>query len=231
MIKIRRAKERGHTDLGWLKSDHTFSFGEYYDPKQMGFSVLRVINDDWVAGGKGFGTHPHSDMEILTYVLEGELQHKDSMGNGSIIRPGEVQLMSAGTGVTHSEFNPSATQSVHLFQIWILPRKKGITPAYQQKAFDIKGKSGELVLIVSPKGKESLRINQDAEVLAGIFKKGQTLSYAFAPNRQGWLQVLDGEVVLDKETLSAGDAVAYSREKSVGLEFFKDSHVLLFDLP
>jgi redox-sensitive bicupin YhaK (pirin superfamily) len=230
VITIRKADERGRTKAGWLDSHHTFSFGEYYDPKHLGFSVLRVINDDRVAPGAGFATHPHRDMEIVTYVLEGALEHKDSMGNGSVIVPGEVQRMSAGTGVTHSEFNPSKTEPVHFLQIWVLPGAKGLPPGYEQKKFSVPEKSFRLV--ASPDGSDgSVSINQDAKIYAGRLTNGGSLRHALSPTRKGWLHVARGEVKLKDTVLHEGDAAALQEEQSLELSDAKNAELLLFDLP
>jgi len=230
VITIRKADERGRTKAGWLDSRHTFSFGEYYDPKHLGFSVLRVINDDRVAPGAGFATHPHRDMEIVTYVLEGALEHKDSMGNGSVIVPGEVQRMSAGTGVTHSEFNPSKTEPVHFLQIWVLPGAEGLPPGYEQKKFSLPEKSFRLV--ASPDGRDgSVSINQDAKIYAGRLTNGGSLRQVLSPSRKAWLHVARGDVKLNDTALHEGDAAALQEEPSLELSNAKDAEVLLFDLP
>lgn len=232
MIKIRRTSERGHFDHGWLKTYHTFSFADYHDPDWMGFRVLRVINEDWVQPGKGFGTHPHRDMEIITYVLEGALEHKDSMGNGSAIIPGEVQRMSAGTGVTHSEFNHSKKEPVHLLQIWILPEKRGITPGYEQKMFSAEEKTGRLRLIASRDGREgSVKIHQDVNLFATTLKTGEKVELKLEPGRHAWVQVARGQVSVNGENLEAGDGAALTQEKSVVLSGRSESEALLFDLP
>jgi quercetin 2,3-dioxygenase len=227
---IRRANERGHAEHGWLDTYHTFSFADYYDPEWMGFRSLRVINDDVVMPGQGFGTHPHRDMEIITYVLSGALQHKDSMGNGRVIRPGEVQYMAAGTGVQHSEFNPSPDEAVHLLQIWIVPDSKGLKPHYAEKSL-AKAPTGRFNLVVSKSGRDgSLPINQDADLYVAKLEAGNQASHALKPERHAWLHVAEGEVKLDGETLKSGDAVAFSGEKAVKLTAEKPSQVLLFDL-
>jgi quercetin 2,3-dioxygenase len=230
MRTIRRANERGHAEHGWLDTYHTFSFADYYDPEWMGFRSLRVINDDMVMPGQGFGTHPHRDMEIITYVLSGALQHKDSMGNGRVIRPGEVQYMAAGTGVQHSEFNPSPDEAVHLLQIWIVPDQKGLKPHYGEKSL-AKAPSGRFNLVVSKTGRDgSLPINQDADLYVARLEAGNQASHALKPDRHAWLHVAEGEVKLDGETLKSGDAAAFSGEKAVKLIAEKPSQVLLFDL-
>src|SRR5882724_1303347 len=231
MITIRRGGDRGHLNFGWLDTYHSFSFGEYYDPQFMGFSDLRVINEDWVSPGRGFGTHPHRDMEIITYVLEGELEHKDSMGNGSIIRPGDVQRMSAGTGITHSEANNSKTDPVHLYQIWIMPNRGGIKPSYEQKFFSDDEKRGLLKLVASPDGSDgSVTIHQDARLFAGIIAKGQELTYSVAPKRTAWVQVARGNVDLNGQSLTHGDGAAINGETLLKLSTNDEAEVLLFDL-
>lgn len=230
-MKIRRATERGYADHGWLRTYHTFSFADYYDPAHMGFRALRVINEDRVQPGKGFGTHPHQDMEIITYVLSGALQHRDSMGNGSIIRPGEVQRMSAGTGVTHSEFNASSKDLVHLLQIWLTPSKRGLPPSYEQKAFPLDDTKGRLSLIASPDGAGgSVTIHQDARVYAGRLEEGQRLDFALPAGRQAWLQVARGTIGCEGQTLEAGDGASWEREVHLSFEARTASEVLLFDL-
>jgi redox-sensitive bicupin YhaK (pirin superfamily) len=232
MIYKRAAEDRGHFDHGWLKTYHSFSFADYYDPNFMGFRHLRVINEDWVAPGKGFGTHPHRDMEILTYILEGALEHKDSMGTGSVIRPGDVQRMSAGTGVTHSEFNPSDKERVHLLQIWIMPRERGLKPSYEQKAYTNDDKRGKLRLIASDDGADgSVTIQQDAKLYASIIAKGVALEHTLAAERRAWLQVARGGVVVNGITLAQGDAVAVGDEPLLTILGDADeSEILLFDL-
>jgi quercetin 2,3-dioxygenase len=234
MIVKRLANERGHADHGWLDSRHTFSFADYYDPQHMGFRALRVINEDRVAAGQGFGTHGHRDMEILSYVLEGELAHKDSMGTGSVIRPGDVQRMSAGSGVRHSEFNASATEVVHFLQIWILPDEEGIAPGYEEKHFSNVEKQGRLRLIASPDARDgSVTIHADARVYAGRFGQGQGATLALSDGRHAWVHVARGSAGVAGHELRAGDAVAVSGEKSVevqGLEAGEDAEILVFDL-
>ncbi|HEY6212676.1 MAG TPA: pirin family protein [Vicinamibacterales bacterium] len=230
MIRIRRAEERGHFDHGWLDTFHTFSFADYYDPEHMGFRALRVINDDRVAPGHGFPTHPHRDMEIITYVLDGALAHRDSMGNGSTIRPGEVQRMSAGTGVRHSEENPLADTELHLLQIWILPERAGITPGYEQKAFSDDERRGTLRLVASHDGRDgSVTIHQDAELYASLLDDGQSVTHEFRPDRHGWLHVARGEATVNGIALKDGDGVAISDEKSVTITG-RGAEILLFDL-
>ena len=229
-LLIRRAAERGHADHGWLRTWHTFSFADYYDPAQMGFRSLRVINEDIVAPGMGFGTHPHRDMEIITVVLEGALEHKDSMGHGRIIRPGEVQYMAAGTGVTHSEFNPSPTEPVHLLQIWILPDRKGAQPAYAEKSFQ-NAPPGQLNLIVSKTGRDgSIAINQDADLFLAKLRGGERIYHSLRANRHAWLQVAAGEVTVNGEALRAGDSAAASGVDKLEVASTKPAQVLLFDL-
>ena len=234
MIQVRRAKERGHADHGWLNTYHTFSFGDYYDPRFMGFRSLRVINEDWVQPGYGFPPHPHRDMEIITYVLEGSLEHKDSMGTGSVIRPGEVQKMSAGTGVRHSEFNHSKTEPVHLYQIWILPERAGIAPMYEQKAIPAEEKQGKLRLVASPaggNGSSAVKIYQDAELYATELAHGQTVEHKLGAGRYAWLQVARGAVNVNGQELKAGDGASVAEESQLTVAGRAEkSEVLLFDL-
>jgi quercetin 2,3-dioxygenase len=231
MITRRAAAERGYTDLGWLDSFHTFSFGDYNDPKQMGFRDLRVINEDWVRAGKGFGTHGHRDMEILTMVLSGGLEHKDSLGTGSVIRPGDVQRMTAGTGVTHSEYNHSKTEDVHFLQIWILPERGGLAPGYEQKAFPESEHRGRLRLVASRDGREgSLTLHQDAALHVGRIDRGQTIVHPLAPGRHAWVQVAEGAVRLNGGRLEAGDGAAVSGETSLALSGEEAADLLVFDL-
>ncbi|HTV75984.1 MAG TPA: pirin family protein [Candidatus Saccharimonadales bacterium] len=230
MITIRKSEERGHVNHGWLDSHFTFSFADYYDPQHMGFRALRVINDDVIAGGGGFGTHPHRDMEIITYILSGALEHKDSMGNGRVIRPGEIQYMAAGTGVQHSEFNHSQTEPAHLLQIWILPDRKGAKPNYAEKSL-AKAEGGTLHLAASKSGREnSIVINQDADVFAGKFKAGDKINYLFKPGRHGWLHVAEGEIELNNLKLKSGDAAAFSDEKEMSFTAKSPTQILFFDL-
>ena len=233
MIAIRPAEARGAANFGWLDSRHTFSFGEYHDPAHMGFGPLRVINEDRVQPGKGFGTHGHSDMEIVSYVLEGALEHKDSIGTGSVIRPGDVQRMSAGTGIRHSEFNHSQSEPVHFLQIWLLPERAGITPGYEQKSFTKADKQGALRLILSRDGREgSVRIHQDADVYASVPGAGKTVTFALAPKRQAWVQVARGETEVDGKRLKAGDGAAITGQASIAIKgMSEDAEFLLFDLP
>ena len=231
MLAIRRSQERGHANHGWLDTHYTFSFSDYYDPEHVHFRTLRVINDDRVAGGGGFPMHPHRDMEIVTYVLEGGLEHRDSMGNGSVIRPGDVQRMSAGTGVTHSEFNASKTEPVHLLQIWMFPERKGIKPSYEQKAFSEADKRSRLRLVASPDGRDgSVTIHQDNEMYATVLRKGETVRHELKPERHAWVQVARGSVKLNGQELAEGDGAAISEEKAIELAGLKDAEVLLFDL-
>jgi redox-sensitive bicupin YhaK (pirin superfamily) len=228
MIEIRHRDERGHFDHGWLNTYHTFSFDRYYDPKHMGFRSLRVINEDRVSPAQGFGTHPHRDMEILTYILEGALEHKDSMGTGSIIRPGEVQRMTAGTGVTHSEFNPSRTEPVHLLQIWILPDTRGLRPGYEQKAFDRNELRGRLQLIAAREPSAgAVKIHQDVQLFATVLD-GETVSHDLDSGRYVWIQVARGSIQANETQLQAGDGLALANESSVRLS--GRGEALLFDL-
>jgi len=230
-MKIRRSGDRGLADHGWLRSFHTFSFADYYDPKNMGFRALRVINEDRVEPGRGFGTHSHRDMEILSYVLEGELSHKDSIGNGSVIRPGDVQRMSAGTGVLHSEFNPSKSHGVHFLQIWIVPDRAGYAPSYEQKSFSTEERAGKLRLVASPDGREgSVTIHQDAKLYAGTFGDGQRVHYDLGPGRYAWLHVARGSVDVQGEKLNAGDAAAIEQSGPIDIAAASGAEVLLFDL-
>jgi len=230
MKMMRKATDRGHAEHGWLDSYHTFSFADYYDPKWMGFRSLRVINDDLVMPGMGFGTHPHRDMEIITYVLSGTLEHKDSLGNGRIIHPGEVQYMAAGTGVQHSEFNPSPDEAVHLLQIWILPEQKGLKPRYAEKSL-VDAAPGKLTLVASKSGRDhSVSINQDADLYLAKLEPGNQVTHALTPGRHAWVHVAEGEVKFNGDTLKGGDAVALSEESRVQLVAAKPSQVLLFDL-
>ncbi len=231
MIKIRKSNERGHGNYGWLDTYHTFSFDQYHDPDYMGFRSLRVINEDKVEAGKGFGTHPHRDMEIITYVLAGSVQHKDSMGNGSIIRPGEVQRMTAGTGVTHSESNPSKTEELHLLQIWILPEKKGLEPGYEQKAFGEGVRLNKLCLAASSHPREgSVTIHQDVDLWVTLLEKGKKLEHRLTKNRHAWIQIAQGKAGVNSQTLGQGDGAAVSSEASVTLTAEDRSEILLFDL-
>ena len=231
MIQIRPGSERGGSDSGWLDSRHTFSFDQYRDPRWMGFRSLRVINEDVIAPGGAFPMHPHRDMEIITYVLEGALAHKDNMGNGSIIHPGDGQRMSAGTGVRHSEANPSAKESVHLLQIWIAPDRKGHDPSYEQKPFSQSEKRGRFRLIASPDGTDgSVTIHQDAKLYATLLGEGEQIKYSIAEGRFAWLQIAKGSVELNGQLLKQGDGAAISEEQDLTIYAAEDSEVLLFDL-
>ena len=231
MITIRRSDERGEGDHGWLNTRHSFSFDQYYDPHYMGFRSLRVINEDWVQPGHGFPTHPHRDMEIITYLLEGSLEHKDSMGNGSIIRPGDGQRMSAGTGVRHSEANPSKSDPAHLLQIWILPEHRGIEPGYEQKEFPAEEKRGKLRLIASPDGKdESVTIHQDAKLYVSLLLPREQVEHKLSNGRYGWLQVAKGTVELNGKPLQQGDGAAISEEPKLEVKAPQEAEILLFEL-
>lgn len=231
MFQIRRSSERGYFDHGWLRTHHTFSFADYHDPRHQRFRSLRVMNEDWVAPGQGFGDHPHRDMEIVTYVLEGQLEHRDSMGNGEVLRPGEFQRMSAGRGITHSEFNPSSTEPVHLYQIWLLPVERGIEPSYEQKPFPVLGRDQCWQLVASPSGDDgSLTIHQDARIYLANLQDGRFLSYTIPAGRHVWLQVLRGVVGAGTETLAAGDGLAVSDEAELELTGVRAAEVMLFDL-
>lgn len=231
MINIRRSDERGGGDYGWLNTRYTFSFNTYDDPRFRGFRSLRVVNEDYVAAGQGFPMHPHRDMEIITYILEGALEHKDSLGTGSIIRPGDGQRMSAGSGIRHSEANPSKTDAAHLLQIWILPDRQGIKPSYEQKAFPSDEKRAKLRLIASPDGKDgSVTIHQDARLYVTLLSPGESVTHDLGPNRHAWLQVAKGSVALNGKQLKQGDGAAVSNEKELTLEGTEHAEVLLFDL-
>ena len=231
MLTLRRAADRGHADHGWLDTHHTFSFADYQDPRHMGFGPLRVINDDTVAGGGGFPPHGHRDMEIISYVIEGGLAHKDSMGNGSVIKPGDVQRMSAGRGVTHSEFNASPTEPVHFLQIWIFPRQGGLPAGYEQKFFSEDEKRGRLRLIASPDGADgSVTLQQDARVFASVLGKGESVQHTVAKDRKGWLHVVTGAVAVNGRALSAGDGLAIDGEEALNITADAKGEVLLFDM-
>jgi redox-sensitive bicupin YhaK (pirin superfamily) len=231
MIQIRKSSERGHQDHGWLNSFHSFSFADYYDPKHMGFRALRVINEDFIAKGVGFPTHPHRDMEIITYVLSGQLEHKDSMGTGSIINPGDVQKMSAGSGVRHSEFNHSKENPVHLLQIWIMPDKESVKPSYEQKHFPRAEKLNRLRLVASSDSRDgSVSIQQDAELSASILEKGKSLTYEMNKSRFVWIQVAHGAIEVNGKTLSQGDAAGISEETKLAITAKEESEFLLFNL-
>ncbi len=231
MITRRAAHERGHTVWDWLDGYHTFSFGDYYDPKHMGFRALRVINEDRVKPGAGFGTHAHRDMEIITYVLEGAIEHEDSLGNGSVIRPGDGQRMSAGTGIRHSEFNDSQTEPVHFLQIWILPEREGLPPSYEQKAFPVEEKRGRLRLIAAPGGREgAVTVHQDVNLYVTVLEPGESVNYRLAPGRQAWVQVARGAVTLNGVALGQGDGAAVGQEESLQIQAAEPAEALLFDL-
>jgi len=231
MITIRYASDRGGFDYGWLDTRHTFSFGRYYDPDRLGFRALRVINEDRVAPGEGFGAHSHRDMEILTWVISGAVEHRDSMGNGSVVRPGELQLMRAGTGVTHSEMNPSPHEPLHLLQIWIVPAERGLEPGYQQRAFPEEERRGRLRALASPDGREgSLRIAQDVALHAALLAPGETLAVDLASERHAWLQVVRGELAVAGHELAAGDGAAVTKETALAVTAAAPSELLLFDL-
>ncbi len=230
-LTLRRAHERGRADFGWLDSKHTFSFGQYFDANHMGFGPLRVINDDLIAGGGGFSTHPHDNMEIITYVLEGALEHKDSLGTGSVIRAGDVQRMSAGTGIRHSEFNASKTDPVHLLQIWIVPESKGIAPSYEQTSFTAADKSGRLRLIASRDGRDgSVIIHRDADIYASLLDGEVTVRHTLRSGRAAWVQVASGTVALNGEQLAAGDGVAIESAGELVFSAASNADVLVFDM-
>jgi quercetin 2,3-dioxygenase len=231
MLSIRLAQERGHANHGWLDSFHSFSFGDYYDPEHMSFRNLRVINEDRVAPGKGFGTHPHRDMEIISYVIEGAIEHRDSIGNGSVIRPGDVQRMSAGTGITHSEFNPSETEAVHFLQIWVVPEQTGLAPSYEQKEFDTLEKQGRLRLVASQDGREnSVVVHQDVNIYATVLAAQESVQLDLQTDRYYWVQVVRGKVMVNGQAVSAGDAIALSQESQLSLTGQQETEVLVFDL-
>ena len=231
MIRIRRGADRGHFDHGWLDTYHTFSFGDYFDPEQMNFRALRVINEDRVRPGQGFGMHGHRDMEIVTYVLSGALEHRDSLGNGSVLRPGELQRMTAGTGIRHSEFNPSPSEPVHLYQIWLLPERKNLEPSYDQRPFAAAGRRGQWQLTASPEGRDgSLAIRQDAEIYLAEMAAGEMLDFSLPAGRHAWLQTLRGEVQLGGQALTAGDGAAISDESQLSIRAASAAEVMLFNL-
>ena len=231
MITLRPRQERGGGDYGWLNTRHTFTFSDYWDPRWMGFRSLRVINEDYVAPATGFPTHPHNDMEIITYVLEGQLEHKDSLGTGSVILPGDGQRMTAGRGIRHSEYNPSKSEQVHLYQIWIVPERKGLEPSYEQKTFPAEEKQGKLRLIASPDAKNgSVKINQDARLYVTLLKRGEEVAHEFGKKRHGWLQVAKGAVEVNGHKLAQGDGAAISDERTLTIKGTDNSEVLLFDL-
>jgi redox-sensitive bicupin YhaK (pirin superfamily) len=232
MITLRKSEERGFADHGWLRSYHSFSFADYYDPRHMGFSSLRVINEDRIAPGRGFGAHGHRDMEIISYVLDGELAHKDSMGNGSVIRPGDVQRMSAGTGVMHSEFNHAPDRTTHFLQIWIEPNVRGIRPSYEERRFDTGEKRGRLRLVASPDGLDgSVTIHQDARLYASMLDGSETAAQRLLPGRKAYVHVARGSVAMNDMALSAGDAAMLRDESEICLTHGRAAEVLLFDLP
>lgn len=232
MLQVRKANERGHANHGWLDSYHTFSFASYFDPQNMGWGPLRVINDDTVAGGGGFPTHGHRDMEIISYVLDGALEHKDSIGTGSVIRPGDVQRMTAGTGISHSEYNHSASEPVHFLQIWIVPSKQGLPPGYEQRHIPEGERSGRLRLIASPDGRDgSVTVHQDVRLHATLLDGEQRASLDLAAGRIGWVQVARGEVMLNGQRLVAGDGAALDGEPALVLDRATNAEVLVFDLP
>jgi len=232
MITLRRSQDRGHAQHGWLDSRHSFSFADYYDPAHMGFRTLRVINEDRVAPGRGFGTHSHRDMEIISYVLEGRLEHRDSIGTGSVIAPGDVQRMSAGSGVAHSEFNASKTDPVHFLQIWLLPGARGMAPSYEQKTFGDAEKVGRLRVVAAPDGREgSVTLHTDAVLYAGKFEAGEQASLELAPGRHAWVQLVRGRVRVNGEMLTGGDGAALSDESAVTVEGAESAELLVFDLP
>jgi hypothetical protein len=231
MLQFRKADQRGHADHGWLNTFHTFSFAGYRDPQHMGFRSLRVMNEDRVAPSEGFGTHSHQNMEIISYVLSGSLEHKDSMGNGEVLRPGEFQRISAGSGITHSEFNPSSTEPVHFYQIWLLPNVSNSDPSYEQKEFTDTEKIGRLRLVASPKGRDgSLSIHQDANVYLSLVSHADEIVYSLQPGRHAWLQVLSGQLMVNDYSLSTSDGVAISDEPTITIKGTEDSEFMLFDL-
>lgn len=231
MLTLRKSSDRGLADHGWLKSRHTFSFANYHDPAHMGFRALRVINEDRIAGGSGFDTHPHRDMEIISYVAKGALVHKDSMGNEAVIRPGEVQRMSAGTGVAHSEYNYEKGSETHFFQIWILPNRRGDAPGYGQKSFEAELKNKKLVLTVSPDGRDgSIAITQDVNLYISKMTAGDEISFELRPGRHAWVQVVKGKVAVNGVDLEAGDGLSASEEKQLSIRAVQEAEILLFDL-
>lgn len=231
MYRVRRASERGHANYGWLDTRHTFSFSTYHDPQHMRFRNLRVMNEDFVAPGQGFGTHPHQDMEIVTYVLQGALEHRDSMGNGEVLRPGEFQRMSAGTGITHSEFNPSAVEATHLYQIWLLPERRGIEPSYEQKKFELSERTNQLRLVASPTGESgSLTIHTQAKIYLGTFEPSRLARLAIESGKHIWLQVLSGTGVVSEQSLESGDGIAISEESWLEYQATSTSEILVFEL-
>jgi redox-sensitive bicupin YhaK (pirin superfamily) len=231
MIRVRKGTDRGASNFGWLDSKHTFSFGHYYDAGNMGFGALRVINEDVVTGGAGFGTHPHDNMEIISYVLDGALAHKDSLGTGSVIRPGDVQRMTAGTGIAHSEFNASPSDPVHFLQIWVLPEKRGLAPGYEQKSFPAEARKGRLALVGARDGRDgALTIHQDLDLFVADLDKGDSVRHALAPRRKAWVQVTRGAVTVNGTAVSQGDGAALTDETEVAIAANDNAEVLLFDL-
>ena len=231
MIDVIRSNSRGAADHGWLKSKHTFSFANYHNPSMMGFAKLRVVNEDWIEPAQGFGKHPHRDMEIVTYMIDGSLEHKDSMGNGSVIRPGELQRMTAGSGIFHSEFNHSSAEQAHLLQIWILPEKNGLEPGYEQKLFPREEKLNQWRIVGSRDGRDgSLTIHQDVNLWSTVLDENVEIDYAFDGSRSGFLQVVRGTVEIDGEQLSAGDAVATQDQRAFSVRAIEESELLLFDM-
>lgn len=231
MLTLRKANERGHANHGWLDTHHSFSFAHYYDPQHMGFQTLRVINEDKIQPGMGFGTHSHRDMEIITYVISGALAHKDSIGTSSVINAGEVQIMSAGTGISHSEFNATQTDWVHLLQIWIVPDKRGIAPRYDQKLFTTEDKQGQLKLIVSPDGREdSILIHQDVDLYATMLTAGEKVKHFLKPQRHAWIQIVKGSGLINGNPVTAGDGIAISEDEQIMIESQDETELLLFDL-
>jgi quercetin 2,3-dioxygenase len=231
MLTIRRSSDRGQADRGWLQSHHSFSFGSYHDPAHMGFRSLRVINEDHIAAGQGFGTHPHQDMEIITYVLSGAIAHKDSMGNGSTIYPGDVQRLSAGTGITHSEFNPATDSATHLLQIWIVPEQTSIPPSYEQKAFSNHRKQGQFCLLASRDGRDdSVTVHQDLNLYATVLAPGAAIAMAINANRYYWLQVVQGSAIVNGEAVDQGDAIALTQADELSIVGRSTTEILVFDL-
>jgi len=231
MIALRKSNQRGHADHGWLNTYHTFSFSSYYDPAHMGFRSLRVINEDRVAPGQGFGTHPHEDMEIVSFVLEGALEHRDSLGNGEVLRPGEFQRITAGTGIAHSEFNPARDQPTHFYQIWLLPQRNGLAPSYEQKRFDDSELRNVLRIVASPEGDNgSLSIHQDARIFLAKLDAGKVIEFDLLPGRHAWLQVLRGTVTLNGQEMDTSDGAAVSAESRLAIEATSDAEIMLFDL-
>lgn len=231
MIEVRKAADRGHADHGWLNTYHTFSFAGYHDPDHMGFRTLRVMNEDRVAPGQGFGTHAHHDMEIVSYVLDGELEHKDSMGHGEVLRPGEFQRISAGSGITHSEFNPSKDSPTHFYQIWLFPNQRGLEPSYQQKSFDVAGRAGRFQLVASPDATEdSLTIHQDARIYLADIRASEPIRFSLDEDRHAWIQVLRGRVNVLSQHLEAGDGAAVTNEAEIQFNADEDAEIMLFDL-